>query len=406
MAEQVKEHTFDKLFQESADVQEDISDEEFDTLFDGILDVDEIINDPISMSTLDITPDGLVRMVDEGIIELPVFQRKFVWDIKKASKLIESLILGMPIPELFFFASNENGSAYKVIDGQQRLLTVYLFLKGKFPKSGQARLVCNSHLINKKITENMNDESIYKSFRLSLADNSTLDKKLFADLNKDIQTTLCLKRSLHVAVIHQNNAVADKHIIFDIFNRLNTGGSNLTAQEIRASLYYCPFYEMMVRLSARQKFKALLCKSGAFIHSEDVEIILRAFALLIDEQAYTPRMTTFLNNFSAHSTLFTQDDVEYCEKLFVSFLDACDNLPEKTFFRGRRFSKALFETVFVSACRTPLAERKLIEGNIAYKSILKLKNDKSFISFLEADSTSVVNTRSRIALADSIIKLN
>lgn len=81
----------------------------------------------ITTSPRDLTPGSIVDMVDSGIINIPFFQRNYVWDIKKASKLIESLILGLPIPELFFYSEGDENTSYKIIDGQQRLLSIYFF---------------------------------------------------------------------------------------------------------------------------------------------------------------------------------------------------------------------------------------------------------------------------------------
>ena len=107
-----------KFFEEDVDTEEEII-EEYD----------------ITSSPRDLTPANIVDMIDAGIIEIPLFQRNYVWDIKKASKLIESLILGLPVPELFFYTEGDDNNTYKIIDGQQRFLSIYFFVKGRFPKN-------------------------------------------------------------------------------------------------------------------------------------------------------------------------------------------------------------------------------------------------------------------------------
>lgn len=102
----------------------------------------------ITTSPRDLTPGSIVDMVDSGIINIPFFQRNYVWDIKKASKLIESLILGLPIPELFFYSEGDENTSYKIIDGQQRLLSIFFFLKGRFPKNANARISIGKALNN------------------------------------------------------------------------------------------------------------------------------------------------------------------------------------------------------------------------------------------------------------------
>lgn len=71
--------------------------------------------------------------IEAGMVIIPTFQRNYVWDIKRASKLIESLVIGLPIPQIFLFGEGEN--KYLVIDGQQRLLSIYYFIKGRFPRT-------------------------------------------------------------------------------------------------------------------------------------------------------------------------------------------------------------------------------------------------------------------------------
>src|SRR4030066_1522584 len=65
----------------------------------------------------------LVNLIDSGIVKIPTFQRHYVWDLPRASKLIESLIIGLPVPQIFFYEEKKN--EYLVIDGQQRLMTIY-----------------------------------------------------------------------------------------------------------------------------------------------------------------------------------------------------------------------------------------------------------------------------------------
>ena len=74
----------------------------------------------------------LVQMVDKGWVRIPGFQRNFVWDLPRASKLIESLILGLPVPQLFLYQQDRGRNL--LIDGQQRLMSIYYFKKRRFPR--------------------------------------------------------------------------------------------------------------------------------------------------------------------------------------------------------------------------------------------------------------------------------
>lgn len=74
----------------------------------------------------------IVDFVESGVVKIPGFQRNYVWDIERASRLIESLLMGLPIPQIFLYEQARN--SFLVIDGQQRLMSIYYFVNGQFPR--------------------------------------------------------------------------------------------------------------------------------------------------------------------------------------------------------------------------------------------------------------------------------
>jgi uncharacterized protein with ParB-like and HNH nuclease domain len=86
----------------------------------------------ISATPNDFNISTIVDYIEHGVFKIPGFQRNYVWDLKKASKLIESIIIGIPIPQIFLYEESKNN--FLVIDGQQRLMTIYYFIMKKFPK--------------------------------------------------------------------------------------------------------------------------------------------------------------------------------------------------------------------------------------------------------------------------------
>lgn len=361
----------------------------------------------ITISPRDLTPASIVEMIDNGIMELPIFQRNYVWDIGKASKLIESLILGLPVPELFFYSEGDENSTYKIIDGQQRLLSIYFFLKGRFPKNPKSRVtICKELNTGKDLTTLMADNNLFKDFLLVLNKEddevkSRYHNKKFVLLDKDTQIKFKLRRYLRTVVVRQNKPENNSSSMFEIFNRLNTGGAALTPQEVRASVYYCYFYQMIARLNLLDSWRDILNKPSIDLHSNDLELILRSIALLADKDNYFPKMTLFLNNFSEKSKKFDKNAVDYLEKLFVSFIDSCSNLGEKAFFRNNRFSKSLFESVFYAVCVENYANRSTVVGKINKDSFEKLKIDKDFIESLQSGALSNdgITTRRNRAIA-------
>src|SRR5271157_3993908 len=104
---------------------------------DLLIEVDDEIQDDEALITYDIatypsdfTLSGIVDMWDNGDITIPEFQREFIWNIKQSSLLIESFLLGLPVPPVFFYIDDENKNL--VIDGQQRILSIIFYFEGFF----------------------------------------------------------------------------------------------------------------------------------------------------------------------------------------------------------------------------------------------------------------------------------
>ena len=382
-----------------------------DDFFEEEQDIGEeaIVEYDITTSPRDLTPANIVDMIDSGIIEIPLFQRNYVWDIKKASKLVESLILGLPVPELFFYTEGDDNNTYKIIDGQQRFLSIYFFVKGRFPKTTDSRFMIRDGINEGNELETLLPENkIFKDFALELSEDasspSRYNGKKFATLDKDTQIKFRLRRYLRTVVVRQNKPDDNSSSMFEIFNRLNTGGTPLNAQEIRASLYYCDFYKALVRLNAEEKWRALMGKPTQDLHSNDIELILRSIALLKDGDNYAPKMVNFLNSFSQKTKKFTKEETVYFENLFLSFIDSCSLLGEKAFFRNSRFSKTLFESVFVAACTDAYTNKAMVCKKIDPASFDTLKNDEEFISYLLSGSSSSDNIKGRINRAKEVIR--
>lgn len=372
---------------------------------------EEIIKEyDITSSPRDLTPANIVDMIDAGIIEIPLFQRNYVWDIKKASKLIESIILGLPVPELFFYTEGDDNNSYKIIDGQQRFLSIYFFVKGRFPKSNTARFMIREGINDGTALEELLPQNrIFQDFTLRLKDDAGKEKSRyhglkFATLDKDTQIKFRLRRFLRTVVVRQNKPDDNNSSMFEIFNRLNTGGTPLNSQEIRASLYYCNFYRMLVRLNSDENWRNLLGKPTQDLHSKDIELILRSIALLDEGDNYSSKMVTFLNSFSQKSKNFSDEKIQYLNDLFISFVKSCSELKEKAFFRNNRFSNTLFEAVFIAACDSFYENNALLDDKISMESFESLKNDEKFVSFLMSGSSSKEKIKGRIQRAKELIK--
>jgi uncharacterized protein with ParB-like and HNH nuclease domain len=372
-------------------------------------DEDDLNNDDYQVREYEVTASPndfnlltLVNFVESGAIKIPGFQRNYVWDIKRASKLIESIIIGLPIPQIFLYEEGRN--SFLVIDGQQRLMSIYYFWKGRFPKkekrSELRRIFDEEGHIPPAL---LDSDDYFVKFKLQLPEQLPHHPNKLRGLTyqtlEDYQTTFNL-RTIRNVIIKQNSPEGDDSAMFEIFNRLNSGGVNLKPQEIRTSLYHSKFYTLIYKLNTLPAWRNILGIDVPDLNMKDCEILLRGFAMLISGKDYTPSMTKFLNEFSRRMKTQTDERISYLEHLFKTFLDACSELPPKSFhgIQGR-FNISIFESVFTAVCDGPFANQTLVDRKVQPELIAALKGDPQFMEAAQkaaADSSNVA-TRLRIA---------
>lgn len=350
----------------------------------------------------------LFSLIDNGVIKMPPFQRNYVWDIKRASKLIESIILGIPIPQVFLYEKGKNN--FYVIDGQQRLLSIYFFIKERFPTS-VGRTALREYLTGDEKIDNsiLSDDKYFKNFSLTLpspvnTEKNKLDKLKYETLG-ELKHTFEFMRTVRSIMIKQNEPEDDSSI-FEIFNRLNTGGQNLSSQEIRMSLYYSDFYRELIKMNQDENWRRLIGNEIEDLRFKDVEIIVRSFAMLTNHENYKPSMTRFLNKFSKESTFFDNNTLDYFRQLFISFLESCCNLSKNHFLtKSGKFSVSLFESVFVAVCSDPFNSKELVTGKVDGQSIIQLKENADFENATQDSIASILSVKTRISKAKEIIRI-
>ena len=215
---------------------------------------------------IDFDVNGLVRRQNSGSIYLPDFQRNYVWSKKKASKFIESLLLGLPIPSVCLYKEEDNKQI--IIDGFQRLESIRLFYSKKFADETKFSLSSVSPLFVGKTIDDLDEE-----LRLKLDD------------------TL-----IHATVVKADDPQEQNYnAVYLIFERLNTGGVNLTPQEIRSCVYHGSFQKIIQNLAQEENFRKVLVISSK--RKKDQEIAIRLLALVSDYESYMGNMKEFLNQY-------------------------------------------------------------------------------------------------------------
>lgn len=197
----------------------------------------------------------------------PDFQRKYVWDKKKASSLVESILIGVPLPAVYLA---EEGGKEIVVDGQQRLTSIFNFLK------------------------NCGDEFGDEEFELDSLDALTeLEGKTFAQLPDEFQERI-LSYPIRQVLIVQDN---DEGVKFDVFTRLNTGAVKLNAMEMRHCLYRGAFMDKLEALASYEDFvRAFPISDVKESRMANIELVLRFAAFY--HRGYTvfgPSLKSFLD---------------------------------------------------------------------------------------------------------------
>jgi uncharacterized protein with ParB-like and HNH nuclease domain len=229
----------------------------------------------VDVDNFDVTVRELIRMVEEGEIDrAPEYQRKFRWDETRESKLVESVLLGLPVPTVFM-ATNKDGT-WELVDGLQRI----------------------SSLVHFAGSQSSLQKTIGKADSLKLSGLeklSSFNGKSYTELPESIQLHL-MKRALRVTSLSDKS---DMNVRFDTFERLNTGGIALSSQEIRACVYQGALSDFLSE-SAQDKGLAKLIKLQKG-HQDDgtmEEFILKVFAYSNARDSFDGQVTSFLNEFA------------------------------------------------------------------------------------------------------------
>lgn len=351
----------------------------------------------ISSNPNDFNVITLNSYIERDAIKIPSFQRNYVWDIKRASRWIESLLLGLPVPQLFLYEEARN--SFLVIDGQQRLMTIYYFVHGRFPRTKMRSQIREIFDREGRISpEAFSDNSLFQDFRLKLGDSVDSPFNGLTYETLDEYRSMLELRTVRSMVIKQNQPRDGDSSIFEIFNRLNTGGINLRPQEIRTCMYRSHFYEMLSRVNTIPEWRRFFGKSEPDLHLRDVEVILRAFAMLEESGSYNNTMTRFLNEYSRRAQKFDDVQVAYLEELFRSFVAHLALLGEDAFLgkQNKRFNINLFESVMYAACKQPYDGKLLVDKQVPISFVRELASDEVFLSASTKSTANASNVRTRL----------
>ncbi|QJD94366.1 DUF262 domain-containing protein [Mucilaginibacter robiniae] len=312
--------------------------------------------------------DSLVQRISSKVIFVPPFQRKFVWDIFEASKFVESLILGLPVPGIFLSKEKETNRLL-IVDGQQRLLTLHSYYTGKFKDQEFRLLGVQKDLEGKRYHD------------LSLSDKTRLDDSI-----------------LHSTIIRQDEPDDNESSIYLIFERLNSGGRPLSPQEIRACIYYGKYNELLGKLTKNVHWRMIFGPKHNDRLKEE-ELVLRFFSLYYDIELYQKPLKDFLNRRMSANRNFELYSQELLEETFnrtITFIDT--NLGKSAFKVEKGVHTAIFDSILIGVGKR--LERGPILDTLKFKDTYRtLLNDKSYKKLIDTGTSDENSLKKRIELA-------
>ncbi|NEQ43476.1 MAG: DUF262 domain-containing protein [Leptolyngbya sp. SIOISBB] len=320
----------------------------------------------------DLPVETLVSWVNRRKLNLqPDFQRNFVWNSGKASRLVESLLLAIPIPVIY--VSEEANRTFSVVDGQQRLTSICAFVNGVFP-NGQ-------------------------KFKLSgLQVLKDLNRKTFADLPVELQEEI-LNFILRLIIIEKDS---DPDVKFEVFERLNLGAEKLNDQEVRNCVYRGNYNELLRSLTQNEFLLRILQSKAPHSRMADRQLILRFFAMWRNtHRNYKGPTKRFLNTeMEQHRQLSDEALAEmrqvfeksiemtyavFQEKAFRRYYPGNTYNPNGTWEKSR-LNVALWDTILYTFSNYELEQILPIKDHIREEFLDLLNTDKKFVEYISTST--------------------
>ena len=314
-----------------------VTDEEVDAAEEQIIERHKPVDYDVHEYPLDVIVQKYIhgKETDTNELFIPKYQRKFVWDEKRQSKFIESLLLGLPIP--FLFAADNNGRL-EIVDGSQRLRTLEVFFANKLALQG-------------------------------LSDLDKLEGFRYKDLSLSRQRRFA-RRTIRLIALTEK---ATPQIRQNLFRRINTTAVDLTDMEVRRGLFDGEFIDFIEACAANPKFRSLCPNSKEREErGEYSELVLRFFAYSEQYQDFVHSVKGFIDDYikATQAIIDAKSNPQMTDNLLVHFEDVLDFV-DKYFPNGFRKSsnakstpRVRFEAIAVGVSLALKEEPNLLPKNV------------------------------------------
>ncbi len=350
---------------------------------------DDYVNDDlynISSWGADYSFRELVNLYDDNDLVKPELQRKYVWEKAEASRFIDSILLGLPIPSIFLAKTDDH--KLLIIDGYQRLMTVNDYIKGIW--SGD-----NSVFSLSKIPGKINSRWKGKSF-----------KQLTETEQRKIKTT-----TIHAIIFQQKSPKDDDTSLFQIFERINTSGKTLMPQEIRNCVYQGNLNSLLLKLNKQENWRTMFGDMKEDSRMRDLEFILRFFALKTDSILNAEKgnisLKKQLNEFMGTKANNSYDCISNLENEFISTINLIfQQFGDVAFYNvqasdlktiRRRFYPTVFDSIMIA---TSIALHRGVDiAKTSEQNRLELLRDEKFRQYSTQGTMQIEHIKGRIVKA-------
>jgi hypothetical protein len=346
---------------------------------------EELAADPdpaqVAYTSTDFDVEGLVRRLERNDIVIPTFgaheeldapietarfQRPFVWTKTQMDRFIESLLLGYPIPGIFLVQQKDR--RYLVLDGQQRLRTLAAFYKGVVDR------------------REFSLQSVAQRFR----------GLTFETLNPE-QRRLLGNTFIPATIVQTLPSDGALDAVYQVFERLNSGGTQLTPHEIRIALFAGEFVNWLTQLADSAEWRNLYGPPAR--HLRDQELILRIIALNVTPGTYKRPLKKYLNDVMADNRDLSDLNVHSLEERFKIAAGLLTMGPGPSILRpgGSAVNAALTEALFVGLMRRLEIDTPTVDD--VREQSLKLASNPDMASYTVRATADEESVRKRLALA-------
>jgi uncharacterized protein with ParB-like and HNH nuclease domain len=318
--------------------------------------------------------EGLVNRLNRGDVLIPPFQRNYIWKLPEASRFIESLLLGLPVPGIFL-ARERDSNKLLVIDGQQRLKSLQFFYEGYFNPKPEEEKKQVFKLVG--VQENFEGKTY-----------ETLDDKDRIRLNDSL---------IHATIVKQESPKDDDTSVYHIFDRLNSEGRRLTPQEIRTAIDHGNFIGLIKQLNEYSPWRQIYGRKSGRL--KDQELILRFLAFYFAGDNYERPMKEFLNKFSQSHRKADESFLKAAQNEFTNTIDVVfKSVGPRAFRPIGPINAAVFDSVMVGLARR-LDNAKLPDPPNVKDAYFQLLEDLEYQALVSQSTSDENNVRLRIKKA-------